>query len=257
MKLVWIPPGQFVMGDPDGPEDEQRLKPVTIEPGFWMSTREVSNEQFRRFDPAHDSRYYAKRHARTDDEGLTLNEPQQPVVRISWLRAMEFCQWLSAKTDLEAVLPAEEQWEYACRDGTTTPFHFGTAETDFSAWADMGDASFADKTALPGIFHVTGGIEHLIVERVRHWQTCVSTTEPLSPRPSVVTSPTRGASATCMATPPNGHAPTPAQTRSCAAARSSTTRNAAAAPAALPIPRGNAFSTCVSASSGKRQNKPL
>lgn len=146
MKLVWIPPGESA---PDG---------------FWMSTCEVSNEQFRRFDPAHDSRYYAKRHARSDDEGLTVNEPRQPAVRVSWFRAMEFCRWLSERTGWKITLPTETQWEHACRAGTVTPFHFGDLDTDFSAWANMADASFAGKTALAGIFQVTGGIEHLVVE---------------------------------------------------------------------------------------------
>jgi len=146
MQIVWIPAG-------DG-----------VERGYWMGACEVSNEQFRRFDPSHDSRYYAKRHARSDDEGLTLNEPRQPAVRVSWMRAMDFCRWLSARTGLKVTLPTETQWEYACRAGTTTPFHFGTLDTDFSAWANMGDASFAGKTPVAGIFQVTGGIEHLVVE---------------------------------------------------------------------------------------------
>jgi len=142
MKLVWIP--------------HQR--------GFWMGACEVSNEQFRRFDPAHDSRYYAKRHARNDDEGLTLNDPRQPAVRVSWTRAMEFCRWLSERTGLKVTLPTEAQWEYACRAGATTPFKFGTFDTDFSSWANMGDASFAGKSPVAGIFQMTGGLDHLIVE---------------------------------------------------------------------------------------------
>jgi len=146
MKLVWIPPGE------------------SVQRGYWMGACEVSNEQFRRFDAAHDSRYYAKRHARNDDEGLTLNEPRQPAVRVAWTHTMDFCRWLSERTGLKVTLPTEAQWEYACRAGTTTPFNYGTLDTDFSAWANVGDASFAGKTSVAGIFQMTGGLDHLIVE---------------------------------------------------------------------------------------------
>ena len=164
MKLVWIPPGDFVMGDPDGADDEQPRTSVNIRRGFWMGACEVSNEQFRCFDPAHDSRYYTKRHARNDDEGRTLNDPRQPAVRVSWTQAVAFCQWLSSKTGLKATLPAEEQWEYACRGGTATPFNYGTLDSDFSKLANLGDMSFAGKSATAGIFQMTGGLDHLIVE---------------------------------------------------------------------------------------------
>ncbi|MBI5688190.1 MAG: SUMF1/EgtB/PvdO family nonheme iron enzyme [Verrucomicrobia bacterium] len=164
MKLVWIPAGEFVMGDAAGADDEQPTKRASIQRGFWMGACEVTNEQFRRFDATHDSRYYAKRHARNDDEGRTLNNPRQPAVRVAWTRAMDFCRWLSARTGLNVTLPTEAQWEYACRAGTVTPLHFGALDADFSAWANMGDATFAGKSAAAGIFQMTGGLDHLIVE---------------------------------------------------------------------------------------------
>ena len=48
-----------------------------------------------------------------------------PVERVSWHEAIEFCARLSQHTGCSYRLPTEAQWEYACRAGTTTPFHFG------------------------------------------------------------------------------------------------------------------------------------
>ncbi|MEM8503823.1 MAG: formylglycine-generating enzyme family protein [Cyanobacteria bacterium P01_D01_bin.1] len=45
--------------------------------------------------------------------------------QVSWHDAVEFCQRLSKHTGKEYRLPREAKWEYACRAGTQTPFHFG------------------------------------------------------------------------------------------------------------------------------------
>ena len=52
-----------------------------------------------------------------------------PVENVSWLDAVEFCQRLSKMTKKQYRLPSEAEWEYACRAGTTTPFHFGATLT--------------------------------------------------------------------------------------------------------------------------------
>jgi formylglycine-generating enzyme required for sulfatase activity len=49
-----------------------------------------------------------------------------PVESISWDDATEFCRRLSAREGKTYRLPTEAEWEYACRAGTTTPFHFGS-----------------------------------------------------------------------------------------------------------------------------------
>jgi formylglycine-generating enzyme required for sulfatase activity len=56
-----------------------------------------------------------------------------PVETVSWHDAVAFCQRLTELTELAFRLPSEAEWEYACRAGTTTPFHFGpTITTDLA-----------------------------------------------------------------------------------------------------------------------------
>jgi CheY-like chemotaxis protein len=54
-----------------------------------------------------------------------MNTDERPVERVSWEDAIEFCSRLSQRTKRNYTLPSEAQWEYACRAGTSTAFHFG------------------------------------------------------------------------------------------------------------------------------------
>ena len=131
------------MGDAAGCPDEQPAAPVRIGRPFRMGRCEVTNEQYRLFDPAHDSRYASHLNKDQTQRGYPLNEAKQPVARVSWEQAMAFCRWLSKKTGLRFSLPTEAQWEYACRAGTTTPLSYGGEDTDFSPFANLADASLS------------------------------------------------------------------------------------------------------------------
>jgi len=141
MELVRIPPGSFVLGDDLGEADERPATKVTIDKGFWMGAVEVTNAQYRRFDPAHDSKYIDEAGKDQSRRGLPANQPTQPVVRVSWREAMAFSRWLASKTGERVSLPTEAQWEYACRAGTDSPWWYGDEEADFSKSANMADAS--------------------------------------------------------------------------------------------------------------------
>ena len=143
MEFVRIPAGRFIMGSQDGVPDEQPAAVAEIPQAFWMAKEEVSNEQYARFDPAHDSRFEHRTSWIFSEEylGWPLNRPRQPVVRVSWDEARSFCQWLSARLSATVALPTEAQWEYACRAGTDTPFFYGGLDTDFTPFGNMGDAS--------------------------------------------------------------------------------------------------------------------
>jgi formylglycine-generating enzyme required for sulfatase activity len=53
----------------------------------------------------------------------------RPVEQVTWYDVVEFCARLSQHTGRDYRLPTEAEWEYACRAGTTTPFHFGETIT--------------------------------------------------------------------------------------------------------------------------------
>jgi formylglycine-generating enzyme required for sulfatase activity len=143
LELRRIPAGRFVMGDACGSADERPLRVVEVREPFWMGTFEVTNEQFARYDPNHDSRFEHRSSWIFDEAylGWPLNAPRQPVVRVSWQEAMGFCDWLTARTGLRVTLPTEEQWEYACRAGTATALSYGGVEADFASHANLADAS--------------------------------------------------------------------------------------------------------------------
>jgi formylglycine-generating enzyme required for sulfatase activity len=148
LDLVLIPAGEFVMGSADGYADEAPQARVAVE-AFWMGQFEITNEQYARFDSQHDSRHEVRHAMQFGVQGWPLNEPQQPVVRISWQQAMAFCDWLNERSDWKFTLPSEAQWEYACRAGTATAFHFGDLDADFSAFANLADLKLRDAVSHP------------------------------------------------------------------------------------------------------------
>jgi formylglycine-generating enzyme required for sulfatase activity len=143
MRFVWVPAGEFVMGSRDGHRDEQPLNRVKILRGFWMSALEITNDQFKRFDPAHESREEDRHGYQFGITCYDQDQPAQPAVRVSWSDAMKFCAWLSTKMGRKVTLPTEAQWEWACRAGTATPFWYGGLDTDFSKFANLGDFMLA------------------------------------------------------------------------------------------------------------------
>ncbi len=139
IELVAIPGGEFLMGSP--PKEKNRFESespqhlVTISP-FFMAKYPVTQAQWR---------YVATSLPQVQRE-LPL-EPSNfkgddlPIEHVSWLEAVEFCQRVSIMSGRTCRLPTEAEWEYACRAGTTTPFHFG--ETISTAVANYdGDYSY-------------------------------------------------------------------------------------------------------------------
>ena len=111
---------------------------------FWMGRCEVSNQQYAQFDPAHDSGIEPGDFLQFSvaERGFPMDHPDQPVARVSWRRADEFCRWLCAKSSLHVTLPTAKQWTLACRVGGTNDFWYGSADTDFSTVANLADHAY-------------------------------------------------------------------------------------------------------------------
>ena len=114
LSMARIPAGQFVMGTAGGAADEKPACRVKIDKPFWIARTIITNRQYALFDPKHDSGYLDRGGKDHSNRGTPLNRPDQPVVRVSWARAMAFCDWLSKKTGKRFALATEAQWEYAC-----------------------------------------------------------------------------------------------------------------------------------------------
>jgi formylglycine-generating enzyme required for sulfatase activity len=143
LDMARMEPGRFVMGADQGYPNERPARSCGIERPFFIGRFEVSNRQYQCFDIQHDSGLETGEAYQFGDNerGFPLNRPEQPVVRVSWDRAMAFCAWLSGRTGYRFTLPTEAQWEYACRAGTTSSLWYGTLDDDFSAFANLSDAT--------------------------------------------------------------------------------------------------------------------
>ncbi len=117
LDLVKIPAGKFSMGS-NKYSSEQPIHDVSIKE-FWMGKYAITNAQ-----------WYAVMGTKPSDlSDVKFQGENQPVINVSWDDATEFCKKLSQKINKKVRLPSEAEWEYACRAGTTTDFHFGETIT--------------------------------------------------------------------------------------------------------------------------------
>ena len=128
MEMINLPSGKFMMGSDPSEEgsfrDEQPKHEVTIPDGLAMSQTVVTQAM-----------WVAVMGELPKDIPEEFLGPDLPVVNVSWYDCQEFCKKLSEMTGRKFDLPSESVWEYACRAGSTTRYHFGDDPAQLGEYA--------------------------------------------------------------------------------------------------------------------------
>ncbi|MEC4807059.1 MAG: formylglycine-generating enzyme family protein, partial [Jaaginema sp. PMC 1080.18] len=126
LAMAYVPGGTFKMGASEGEKDSTKneipQREVTVA-AFLMSKYAITQQQWRQVASL------PKLQRDLNPDPSKSKGDDRPVEQVSWHDAVEFCARLSVATKQNYYLPSEAQWEYACRGGTTTPFHFGESIT--------------------------------------------------------------------------------------------------------------------------------
>jgi uncharacterized protein (TIGR02996 family) len=144
---AFVPPGAFLMGGTV--EDEEKpVHRVTLTRGYFLGVYPVTQAQWAAVMGTKPSGFKGR---------------NRPVENVSWEDARAFCAALSGATGRRVDLPTEAEWEYACRSGTTTEYHFGDViSTDLAnydgnaswnaSWNDSPEAESREETTDVGSF---------------------------------------------------------------------------------------------------------
>ncbi len=167
LEMAWIEPGAFLMGSPTGESDRDKDElqhQVRLMRGYWLGRYEVTQREWQSTMGTSAKQQRDKRDSKFSMAG---EGDRHPIYYVNWEEAMEFCRKFTAReraagrlaADREYTLPTEAQWEYACRAGTTTPFHYGeslsSAQANFDGEDPYGGASkgqYLEKTVAVGTY---------------------------------------------------------------------------------------------------------
>lgn len=157
--LVYVPGSEYVLGAEDIADS---LKPVHFVKlsAFWIGKHTVTNAQFSRFLDAN-SKY--QRPAQWDDR--RFNDPQQPVVGVSWTDALAYCEWAGLG------LPTEAQWEAAARGKDLRPYPWGKHEPT-AQLAKFGEDPETGRPAPVGSFPLGAGPFGTLDQAGNVWEWC-------------------------------------------------------------------------------------
>lgn len=178
--------GSFMMGSPEGEHErfpDELLHNVSLTEDFWLADTACTQGLWKEVMGWNPSRF---------------KRMKRPVETVSWDDVQEFLARLNQRVPgLNATLPTEAQWEYACRAGTTTPFGFGeTVDTDqanfdgnypYRAQDTKGQyrGQMVDVKALPpnpwGLYQMDGNVWEWCLDGPREY-TQDSVVDPLGPQ---------------------------------------------------------------------------
>jgi len=165
MKSERIEAGKFLMGSPPseaGRSDDESQHKVEITKPYCLGVYLVTQAQYRQLMGTKPSRFSPK--GDDKDKVSGLNTDDFPVENVSWEDAMDFCRIVSLLPGVRdkgwvTDLPTEAEWEYACRAGTETAFHYGNAlssrQANFNGNNPYGGAAkgeFLERTTMVGSY---------------------------------------------------------------------------------------------------------
>jgi formylglycine-generating enzyme required for sulfatase activity len=175
MRLVLVPAGSFTMGSPKAEreetlgqiEDKKEIRDmvnaegpqhgVEITRAFFMGVHEVTQAELEKVMGGNPSFFSAL--GKGGDKVKGMRTDDFPVESVSWHDAVKFCERLSALPAEKAAgrvyrLPTEAEWEYACRGGTQTTFHFGNTASSRQANFD-GEGPYGGSAKGPNLERTT------------------------------------------------------------------------------------------------------
>jgi formylglycine-generating enzyme required for sulfatase activity len=184
-EMLFVQSGEFVMGSDaiEAAPNERPLFRVTLN-HFYLSRHLITNAAYEQFQPSH----LRKRMPGAGD--------RHPVVHVSSLEAIKFCQWLSARTRKRYRLPTEAEWEYAARgtDGRKYPWgnyesrgdlaNFADRNTNF-AWSERDIDDGYPETSPVGAFPLGASAFGMEDMAGNVWEWCLDYYEPYRPAPKV------------------------------------------------------------------------
>lgn len=196
-----IPGGEYVMGSPkaeSGREDvEGPQKKVKVAP-FWMARLEVTWKEYDQYISLYDAfKAFEEKGLRAVTEANQVDaitaptplyepsftyeygdDPELPAVTITQYSAKQYSKWMSAITDMQFRLPTEAEWEYACRAGAKTAFHFGDDASKLGDYAwfidnaeDGGQRKGGQKKPNPwGLYDMHGNVAEWVLDSLEPYE---------------------------------------------------------------------------------------
>lgn len=190
IEMAAIPGGEFIMGSPNNEKnrlaDEGPQRKVVVD-SFWMAKHETTWNLFQLYMDREIDENQVRNTANEvniDVDGVSsattpyvemsfgMGTDGYPAISMTQLSASKFCEWLSAMTGNYYRLPTEAEWEYACRAGSSGPYHFDekSESLDEYAWYNNNSDGKYQKVGLKkhngfGLFDMHGNVSEWTLDQ--------------------------------------------------------------------------------------------